>query len=516
MRFDTSQQFKLGQQMKLAPRVIQSMEILQLPMLALQERIEQELESNVTLETAEPGEEAAGADEQAAEARDRAEAEKPLDIDESGAKDFERLDSMEKSYGEAFDNEYSAAGIRQSSDYEPSTYSPSRMAGERDGKLDAMANTAARAHSFSEQLLEQWAMADVDQETREAGDLLISFIDEDGYVRTPLATIADRAPADRPAPSVGDLEKALRRLHRDLEPPGVGARDTRECLLLQLDAIERAGGGASEGQDLGIVRSLITDHLDDIVQNRLPKVAQKTGLSLEDIKRAVQWMQRLSVAPGRQLVEDTPPAIIPDASIEYDDEADRYAARLEGQRLPHLRISESYARMARDRAVPKPTRDFIKTSLTNAQWLIDAINQRGHTLLRVLNVVAEAQRDFFDQGPQALRPLPMTQVADQLGVHVATVSRAVAGKYVQTPRGVMPLRRFFSGGTQTDAGEDVSWDAIKAALQEIIAAEDKSDPLSDEALVEELKKRGIEIARRTVAKYRTQLGAPSARMRKKF
>ncbi|TVQ32365.1 MAG: RNA polymerase sigma-54 factor [Phycisphaeraceae bacterium] len=514
MRFDTSQQMKLGQQMKLAPRMIQSMEILQLPMLALQERIEQELESNITLETADPGE-----DGQPVETDNRDESgsddagDRELSIDESGESDFERLDSMESSYKEAFENEYSSADRnRSASELEHGNYSPSRMSGERDGKMDAMANTAARGPSYTEQLLEQWSMADVDEQTRETGDLIISYIDENGYLHTPLETIADRSPADREKPDIEYLENVLRIIQQTLEPVGLGARDTVECLTLQLDAMERERAEPI----IPTVRTLITEHLDDLTQNRLPRIAQKTGLGIEQIKEAVQWMHRLTVAPGRHFVTDSPPAIIPDAVIEYDEDGDRYIARLHNDLAPTLRINPSYARMARDRAVEKPTRDFIRTNLSNAQWLIDAVNQRNHTLMRVISVVADAQREFFEQGPQALRPLPMTQVADQLGVHVATVSRAVAGKYVQTPRGVMPLRSFFSGGAQTDSGEEMSWDAIKAVLQEIVDAENKSNPLSDEALADKLRERGVDIARRTIAKYRNQLNIPSARMRKEY
>lgn len=172
--------------------------------------------------------------------------------------------------------------------------------------------------------------------------------------------------------------------------------------------------------------------------------------------------------------------------------------------------------------MPKKDREFLKTNISNAQWLIDAVQQRKQTLLRVVRAVVDAQRDAFDFGFQALKPLPMTLVADQLGIHVATVSRAVADKHLATPRGVIPLRKFFSGGLQTRAsdatpgGEHLAWDAIKEALREIIDAEDKSNPLSDEALVDELKKRGIDIARRTVAKYRDQLQIPTARLRKRF
>ena len=213
---------------------------------------------------------------------------------------------------------------------------------------------------------------------------------------------------------------------------------------------------------------------------------------------------------------DTAAPITPDAIVEYDEDSDRYVAYLNDARTPNVQVNREYAMMAKDRALPKRDRDFLKTNLSNASWLIDAVEQRKNTLLRVVRAVVEEQRDYFDYGPEALKPLPMTAVAEQLGIHVATVSRAVAEKHIATPRGIVPLRKFFSGGLHADGGEEMAWDAIKAALKEVIDAEDKTKPLSDEALVEELKKRGIEIARRTVAKYRDQLNIPPARLRKRF
>jgi RNA polymerase sigma-54 factor len=263
-------------------------------------------------------------------------------------------------------------------------------------------------------------------------------------------------------------------------------------------------------------RTLIEKHLDDMVHNRIPRVASATGMSVEEIRGAMEWMRRLSLHPARQLVNDSPPSIVPDAIVEYDADTDSYVAYLTDGRLPNLRLNREYAMMARDRTVPKPDRDFIRTNLSNAQWLIDAVQQRRQTLLRVIQAVVAAQRDFFDQGPQSMKPLPMTLVAEQLGIHVATVSRAVAGKHLQTPRGIFPLRKFFTGGTKTESGEDISWETIRAGLQEIVDAEDKKNPLSDDAIVDALKERGIEIARRTVAKYRGQLDIPPARMRKQF
>jgi RNA polymerase sigma-54 factor len=180
-------------------------------------------------------------------------------------------------------------------------------------------------------------------------------------------------------------------------------------------------------------------------------------------------------------------------------------------------VNREYAKLTRDRSMPQRDREFIRTNVGNAQWLIEAVEQRKRTLLRVIEAVIDAQREYFDFGPQSLKPLPMTLVAEKLGIHVATVSRAVAEKHVMTPRGRRAApRSFFSGGTQTDTGEDVSWDAIKAALREVVDAEDKSKPLSDDALADALKARGVEIARRTVAKYREQLSIPTARLRKTF
>lgn len=544
---------KLGQQMKLGPRMIQSMEILQMPLAELEERIEQELENNVALELAEGERDAREAKQEQAEAeREARDLERPLNVDEgSGTSDFERLESFESSNPDAAENEFSASdyGEQRSADRfdDGESYSRSRLDGERDSKMDAMAAAPARAASLTEQLLEQWALADVDPEIRALGEVIISFLDDDGYLRTPLETVADRSPpillpasagmgtngtagangtarantseSARVKPTIAQLERALPAVQLFLEPAGIGARDARECLLLQLDALpDAAENGDSETsiETMANARVLIDKHLDDLSKNRLPRIAESTGLSLDQIREALTLMRRLSLAPGRRLVNEAVKPIIPDAIVEYDAEDDRYIAYLNDARMPNLRVNQEYAMMAKDRAVEKKDREFLRTNLGNAQWLIDAVNQRKHTLLRVVNAVVQAQREYFDYGPQALKPLPMTLVAEQLGIHVATVSRAVADKFIQTPRGVVPLRKFFSGGVQTESGEEVAWDAIKVALKEVIDAEDKSKPLSDEALADELKKRGLEIARRTVAKYRDQLDIPSARMRKTF
>ncbi|QDU70825.1 RNA polymerase factor sigma-54 [Mucisphaera calidilacus] len=509
MRIATGQHMRIDQRMKLAPRMIQSMEILQMPLAALEERIEQELASNPTLELSEPGVEDydVEAGRAASEHADR-EGERELVVDDkptatTNADDFERLDNLTTEYSESW-----AANTQGNDDWTPRPFT--RNTGERDAKLDAMANTASRGLSLYEQLMDQWRLVDVDDDTAAAGEIIISHIDEDGYLRVPLTELAEQAP-DTTEPL---LARALLKLQRILDPPGLAARDLRECLLLQIEAYRNAERDNSTALDHAEL--LVDEHLDDIEGNRLPRIAREAGLTLDEIKEGLRALRRFHPHPGRQLVDDGMRRITPDAVIEYDDDTDTYSATLTNSRIPTLQISESYQQLAKDKEVEKRTREFVGNNLREASWLLDAIAQRQNTLLRVINVVVLAQRDFFEQGESGLKPLPMTTVADQLGIHVATVSRAVSEKYLQTPRGIFPLRMFFSGGTETEEGEAMSWTAVQARLKEVVDAEDKASPLSDDALADALKAKGIDIARRTVAKYRKQLGIPAARQRREY
>lgn len=509
MRFDAGQHLRMDQRMKLAPRMIQSMEILQMPHLALEERIEQELASNPTLELRDPGEDRQTVEAQQKQVdRDTKDRERELvvsdDTQRNNADDFERLSNLSEEYGESWD-----ANTYETGEGLASRSRNRNTDGERDRKLDALANTAAPSLSLYDQLIAQWHLVETDQKTARSGEFLIAYIDADGYLRVDEQTLLDQAPPDI---TCEDLQAALQLLQRSLDPPGLAARNLRECLLLQIDARKRLNPKI----DLESARKLVSNHLGEIEANRLPKIVEATGLSIDEIKTAVHDLRQFQPHPGRLLTDDSPRTINPDAIVEYDDELDQYIARLTSGRLPALQINRSYERMLKEKQVDKKARDFINNNVRSARWLIDAIQQRTSTLLRVIQVVLEAQREYFDQGPAALRPLPMTTVADQLGIHVATVSRAVNEKYLQTPRGIVALRMFFSGGTETDSGDAMSWTAIQAKLQQIIDEEDQSKPLSDDQLVVKLKEQGIEIARRTVAKYRKQLNIPPARQRKQY
>lgn len=495
---------RIDQRMKLAPRMIQSMEILQMAQAALEARIDQELASNPTLEVREPGTDTHDLEAERTQAdRDNNEGERELvvkDGDTGNTDDFERLSNFSEEVGSTWDTNTSETG---------GSYHSARYDGERDKKMDAMANTAARTASLFDQLMDQWHLVETSPELSKAGEFLIGFIDSDGYMRAKTKALLDQAPAGM---TEEILNEALELLQQTLEPPGLAARDIRECLLLQIDARLRSDPTASLTHE----RTLVDKHLKNIEANRLPKIAKATDLSIDQIKQAIQHLRQFHPHPGKLLADDSPRMIFPDAVIEYDEESDTYTATLTQGRIPALHIRPEYQRDARDKNVDKKTRDFLNNHIRSASWIIDAIQQRRATLLRVIGVVVQAQRDFFEQGPQALKPLPMTLVADQLGIHVATVSRAVNEKYLQTPRGIFPLRMFFSGGTETDAGEAMSWAAIQAKLEQVIEEEDKSAPLSDDALADKLKELGIEIARRTIAKYRKQLNIPPARQRKEY
>ena len=524
MHLSVGNQLRMGQQMKLAPRMIQSMEILQMPQAQLEERIELELASNPTLELQEPGTDGAAlADALAQEKRDDREHARELVVGgadgEGGAADFERLDNLAEQYGDAWSNTLEGGGDKPRSrgelgDRSLSGPAPSSYAGERDGKMDAMANSPARAASLYEQLMEQWRMADVDPRLFELGAYLIGNVDADGYLRSDPEQLRGAAPATLGEVPREELDEAVEILQMALEPAGVAARSLAECILLQIEERRREPGADADLLDLQEV--LIRDHLKDIEINRFPKMAAATGRSLEELKRAVARLRSYSPHPGRSLADPVTRAITPDAVITYDEGTDTYTATLTSGRLPALTISPAYEDLAKDEAQEKAARDFVGRQLRSARWLLDAIRQRQHTLLRVIGVVTNAQRGWFERGDAGLVPLPMTQVADQLGIHVATVSRAVSEKYLQTPRGIVPLRMFFSGGTQGANGEDMSWTAVQAKLKEVIDAEDKTDPLSDDALVEKLAEEGITLARRTVAKYRGQLGIGTKRQRKEF
>ena len=480
MNFETRQNLQTSQQLKLAPRIIQSMEILQLPLPALEEKIAHELESNFALELDEPE-------------------SQEIIHDEQGDEDseFSRLDEFEQESGADFND----APPAQASSIT-----------ERDAKLDAFSNIRARNESLLETLLQQWSFAEVSDAISLIGIQLIHEIDADGFITQHEDSLLKQfnvaLDIDVTKPL---LQETFAALHHWLDPPGIGARSLQESLLIQIDEYRQ-----DDAQGWDDVRLLVEQHLEDLIDNRIPKISQSTSLSINRIKSAISRMHELTLSPASLIATERVLPVIPDAMIEYDDSKNAYIVGLKEGNLPPLRISKAVGPLLKESKNDEETYQFIQRNVNAARWIIEAVSQRKNTLFRVVEVVANKQRDFFDQGDAYLRPLPMIEVADMLGIHVATVSRAVADKWVQTPRGIFPLRKFFSSGTGTASDGDMSWEAVKTRLQQIIDNEDKKKPYSDESLANKLREQGIDIARRTVVKYRQQLGMPAARLRKSF
>lgn len=486
----------------LTPRMIQSMEILQLPLALLEERIEQELQVNPVLEQSEGESEPVLITEQPELRSERAEGEQSLVVreDTGQADDFDRLDKI----SEYLENDDFARNAG-------SNYKQSGNDGERDKKLDAMANTAARGITLQEHLMGQWAFVECSADVRKGGEAIINSIDVEGYLRTELETI--RVELKDPL-SIEALREALT-LVQTLEPSGVGARSLSECLLIQLRGLEE-DEERTAGHEFDLERALIRDHLKDLEMNRYPQICKRLGRPVEDIKAAVHRLSRLHPHPGSLIGGEDSPSIIPDATIFLDEDTGKYEIEMAHDPAQNLFISAMYRNWLKDRSKDKKTREFLANNVRNARWLIESIEQRKGTIHRVIRAVVDAQTEFFEKGWEFLRPLPMILVADQLGIHVATVSRAVSEKWIQTPRGVFPLRRFFSQGTTSSEGEDMAWGAVQEKLKAIISNEDKANPLNDDDIVANLKAQGIVLARRTVAKYRKILNIPTARQRREF
>jgi RNA polymerase sigma-54 factor len=486
----------MDQRMILAPRMIQSMEILQLPIMALQERIEQELQENPVLELKDESADSQAANDEtdvdaagpAVEASDVDNPEKELVIDDAGNNelDFDRLEALSRDWEDHFNEEHrpSRNGIDE----------------EGDKKHDAMQNMPSRPQSLHDYLNDQLAFLEASPDQLKLIRYLITHLDENGYLSVPLE---EAARAYEQVITLAHAEEALAMLQK-LEPPGVGARDLRECLLLQLTL---------ETPHRDVLRVLITHHLEDIQHNRLPVIQRRTCFELAVIKEAIEALKHLNPRPGARFTADNIPYVVPDIAVERT-ETGEYEIRLLDDWVPNIYISRRYMELYRDKGADPKAKEYLKRKIQAAQWLMESIEQRRNTLEKVTRAIIQHQRAFLDQGPEHIEPLKMQQIAEQVGVHVTTVSRAVDDKWVQTPRGIFPLKRFFGGGTQTATGEEVAWETIKQKLLEIIDKEDKATPWSDEDLVAKLQEAGYPVARRTVTKYRKMLNIASSRQRK--
>ena len=488
MKPGLNQSTQLRQELKINPRLYQAMDLLYMPLLDLQQHLKQELLNNPFLDLVEAEEEEE--EEQEGEAAEPAQAE--TEDERSGEIDWEEI------LLDGFDT----AGGRREEHEEREYFEPVTVA----------------TRDLSDHLRDQVSLLELTPRQTLLADEFIGNINDDGYlasgvedivralndVVTKAAEEAGRETDDLPLYTEEEGVKMLA-IVQTLDPPGVGAQNLRECLLLQL---------RESGLEQSVPYRLVRDCFEELINHRWSEISKRFGISAGDVQKAADEIAKLDPKPGLQYGSRDDNYIIPDLIVDKID--DRYHVFLNDANLPRLKLSRAYQEIARDKKkFDGENKEFISNKLNSANWMIQAIEQRRQTMLKVMNYIVERQREFFEKGIQHLKPLTLREVAEVINMHESTVSRVTNEKFVQTPRGVLPLKFFFSSGLATSDGEDVSARGIKAQLQKLVQEEDPKHPLTDQAIVNILRESGVQIARRTVAKYRDQLGVLSARMRKR-
>ena len=349
-------------------------------------------------------------------------------------------------------------------------------------------------------LEEQLALLELSEDTLAWARFLVSCLDAGGYLSADDATLIELAEGEGLPTAPEQLDAGLAVL-RGLEPRGIGARNAIEALVLQLDL---------EDPDYALLRTLLEDFLEQVARNKLPGVARSMGISLPELRHLIERLRELDPRPAAQLVDESAPVLRPDVMVERHGEG--FEVRLAAGTLPAVRVDGGVAGLAADRSQPAEVRRYLRKKLDRARWVCEAVEQRGTTLLRIARHIFEHQHAFLEHGPGHLLPLRMNRAAEELGVHVSTVSRAVSGKYAQTPFGILPLRYFFQASAGAD--RDSARDDVREAVREIFESENPREPLADGDVVRRLGARGWKLARRTVAKYRKELGIPSSYRRR--
>ena len=485
MRPGLGQHTQLKQELKINPRLYQAMDLLYMPLLDLQNHLKQELLNNPFLDMIEPDEED---EEDGTEQQEEPNPETEAEKEEKGEIDWEEI------LLDGFD-----AGGRREEHEEREYYEP----------------VTVDTRDLADHLRDQVSLLDLNGRQMYLADEFIGNINEDGYLACGLEKIVEGVnesvtkvaeELDREIdPYTGGEAEEMLGIVQSLDPPGVGARDLRECLMLQL---------REAGLEHSVPFRLVRDCFDELIAHRWSEISKRFGISPVDVQKAADEIAKLDPKPGLVYSDASDNYIIPDLIVDKID--GKYHVFLNDANLPRLKLSKAYQEIARDKKkFDGENKEFISNKLNSANWMIQAIEQRRQTMLKVMNYIVERQREFFEKGVQFLKPLTLREVAEVISMHESTVSRVTNEKFVQTPRGVLPLKFFFSSGLSTTDGEDVSARGIKAQIQKLVADEDAKHPLTDQAIVNILKETGVQIARRTVAKYRDQLGVLSARMRKR-
>lgn len=444
----------------------QSLDILQSTALELRQLLRQELETNPALE------------------------------DES-----EPL-SLEEKESEAAGSD---AELGQFSDYEDAYREEMILAGrtlgrnrEREELREHLYDSLQSPRTLHDHILEQARGTEISPEVLDGLRVLLGSLDERGFLRDDPEELALNF-----GMRMDDMN-AARMVLSGLEPIGLGARDLRECLLFQLRA---------QGREGSLAWRIVHDHLDALARNKRPEIAKALGVTVADVNAATSQIAALDPNPARDFADDDNRCVNPDVRI-HEDEAGQWHVELNNDDLPRLRISNHYKDMLSNPATRNDARSFIRDKIRGGKFIIQCIEQRQDTLRKIAHIILDRQQEYFLHGPAHLKPLTMQQVAEGVGVHETTVSRAIAGKFVETPFGVVEMRKFFTTGYQTASGEDVANSSVKDKIAAMIAEEDPQHPLSDSTIVSTLEKEGLEIARRTVAKYRDALGIPPSHLRR--
>ena len=457
----------LTMQQVLAPQLQQSLQILQAPTLELRNIVQQELQTNPVLE------EEIGTFESEEQAKDDREFEE----------EFERLAKLDEEW-----RDYMAQNVSYSS------RNP-----EDEERRQFFFDSLASQETLQQHLLEQLNTAEVSKSQREAAELIVGNIDELGFLQSSLAEISQNT-----THSVPELQQMLD-LVQTFHPVGVGARDLKDCLLIQLRRL---------GKQDSLEYQIVNGFLEDLGRRRFPEVARRLGVSVEQVQRAANFISTLDPKPGQIFSPDPNSYVLPDVSVDKID--DGYSVTLNGDQIPHLRISKTYKDLMTQGSNGADVRDYIREKIRSGKFLIKSIHQRQQTILNIANEIVKRQHEFLELGTAFLKPMTMVQIAEAVGVHETTVSRAISGKYMATPQGVFEMKYFFTPGYQTVDGAALSNTSVKEAIADLVRNEQPRNPLSDKEIVEILSDRGIPIARRTVAKYRAELNILPSNLRKQY
>src|SRR5438067_6804827 len=462
----------LALQQVLSPQLQQSLLVLQTPLLELRNLVQQEMETNPVLEELpdEPGSESESSD------------------DDNFKDEFEKLASLDEEW-----RDYMAQSASSGAD-------GFRSSREAKDQREVFFDSIPVQETLQQNLLGQLNQTALNASDRKAAELVIGNIDDKGFLQSAPEEMALNSGIPKE-----DFEKILG-LIQGFYPAGVGARDLRECLLIQLRRQEK---------ERSLEYKIVSEHMDDLGRRRFPEIARRMGISVEDVKKAADNIGRLNPRPGQVFAAAPQNYVLPDVTVEKVD--GEYQITLNDEQIPHLRISNLYKDIiASGNTQSGEVKDYIRDKIRSGKFLIRSIHQRQQTILNIARQIVARQRDFLEHGPSHLKPMTMGEVADAVGVHETTVSRAVSGKYMATPQGVFEMKYFFTSGYQTATGESVSNTSVKEVILDLVKHESGSAPLSDHEIVLILSERGIPIARRTVAKYRTELNILPSNMRRKY